>query len=138
MVQAEKPQRRDANENPWYCLATLYGEQPEGGWDRELADKNRTAWNRWVTRHFSAGQYDELRNKGVAEDDLQPFQDMEKLHFIKDFAARMGHPNAMPPDPVERIDFSTTDFPCPVDFKGFIFLSNANFRSSTGLFNALH
>ena len=39
----EKSQLKWAGENPWYCLATLYGELFFV--DREVADKNRTAWN---------------------------------------------------------------------------------------------
>jgi hypothetical protein len=37
-AESEKPEVRRANDNPWYCLATLYGEQA-------AAARNRMAWN---------------------------------------------------------------------------------------------
>jgi hypothetical protein len=66
MSDTDKPALRPANDNPWYCLATLHGELPEEGeWRRkeslgkwpedwilkdldiqEIVNKNRTAWNR--------------------------------------------------------------------------------------------
>jgi hypothetical protein len=47
MTDTENGRRRLANDNPWYCLATLHGEQPFGQWDKELAEKNCLTWNRW-------------------------------------------------------------------------------------------
>ena len=41
---AERPKRPD--DNPWYRLATLYGQPSNPGDDR--ADKNRMAWNRYM------------------------------------------------------------------------------------------
>ncbi|MGR3759957.1 hypothetical protein ACUXV3_07450 [Roseobacteraceae bacterium NS-SX3] len=44
------PQRKltPANENPWYVLMTLYGEQEGDEIDVELHENNRRAWNSWV------------------------------------------------------------------------------------------
>jgi len=71
MSDAQKSELRRANDNPWYCLATLNGEQQEWAhidlpnvWDEDLAGKNRVSWNRWMaggtkrqdfraTRYFS-------------------------------------------------------------------------------------
>jgi len=39
---------RPANENPWYILMTLYGEQEGEEIDWELHEKNRRAWNAWA------------------------------------------------------------------------------------------
>ena len=42
-----------ANENPWYVLMTLYGEQT-GEWiDWKLHEKNRAAWNAWACQTMS-------------------------------------------------------------------------------------
>ena len=41
MSDADKPELRPANKNPWYCLATLHGEQPVDGWHSEPA---KIAW----------------------------------------------------------------------------------------------
>ena len=46
---------RPANENPWYCLATLHGEQPINRVDRDLADKNVIAWDRWTSGSVTEG-----------------------------------------------------------------------------------
>ena len=42
-----------ANQNPWYVLMTLYGEQTGKEIDRELHKKNRTAWNAWSCQMMS-------------------------------------------------------------------------------------
>ncbi|MDQ7070403.1 MAG: hypothetical protein Q9M48_06655 [Rhodobacterales bacterium] len=43
---------KDRNSNPWYVLATIYGEQAEDAtifeFNRELAVENRRAWNGWM------------------------------------------------------------------------------------------
>jgi hypothetical protein len=39
---------KPANENPWYVLMTLYGEQDGEEIDGELHEKNRAAWNAWA------------------------------------------------------------------------------------------
>ena len=36
-----------ANENPWYVLMTLYGEQDGDEVEDPLHEKNRAAWNAW-------------------------------------------------------------------------------------------
>jgi len=42
-----KPDLTPANQNPWYVLMTLYGEQEGKYVDQELAEKNRKVWNAW-------------------------------------------------------------------------------------------
>ncbi|MCC5976538.1 MAG: hypothetical protein JJU21_00610 [Salinarimonas sp.] len=37
-----------ANQNPWYILMTLYGEQEGDEIDWDLHEKNRQAWNAWA------------------------------------------------------------------------------------------
>lgn len=43
-----KQERTPANQNPWYVLMTLYGEQTGEEIDNALHDKNREAWNSWA------------------------------------------------------------------------------------------
>lgn len=38
------------NQNPWYVMMTLCGEQQEAGGDWELARENRRLWNAWFCR----------------------------------------------------------------------------------------
>ena len=56
MNDSEQPELTPANDNPWYWLATLYGEQTRDGIDQELAKKNRIAWNCWVADTLSEAQ----------------------------------------------------------------------------------
>jgi hypothetical protein len=43
----DKSKLTPANENPWYVLMTLHGEQ-DGKWvDDDLHDQNRAVWNAW-------------------------------------------------------------------------------------------
>lgn len=37
-----------ANQNPWYVLMTLYGEQEGEGGDVEIFKENRHAWNTFI------------------------------------------------------------------------------------------
>ncbi len=68
MSDAEKPKLRQANDNPWYCLATLHGEQAKGArvWE-DLAAKNRLAWNRWIAGALTDKQRADLVGKGIPE-----------------------------------------------------------------------
>lgn len=51
---------RPANENPWYVLMTLYGEQTAEQIDTELHKKNRAAWNAWSCQNFDGKRKIEL------------------------------------------------------------------------------
>ncbi|MEP5376638.1 MAG: hypothetical protein ABJQ14_12755, partial [Hyphomicrobiales bacterium] len=68
------PDLKPANENPWYVLATLYGEQDGEEIDWELHEKNRRAWNAWAG---SALNMEILRTfaetSGVRESELRLF-----------------------------------------------------------------
>jgi len=54
---------KPANENPWYILMTLYGEQEGDEIDRELHKKNRAVWNAWSCQNLT----DEERAKLEAD-----------------------------------------------------------------------
>jgi uncharacterized protein YjbI with pentapeptide repeats len=115
MNDAEKPALRAANDNPWYCLATIHGEQPRQGSDLALARKNCTEWNRWL----SAGLNDEQREA-----------------FKATFARRTS---LEIPSPDDIVDFSHTQFDrtvlliggfqfrTPADFSAAKFSGEANF-----------
>jgi Pentapeptide repeats (9 copies) len=45
-----------ANENPWYVLMTLYGEQDGEDVDSRLHQKNRAAWNAWACQNLSPAE----------------------------------------------------------------------------------
>jgi uncharacterized protein YjbI with pentapeptide repeats len=96
---------KPANGNPWYCLATLHGEQPPDRLDQHLAQNNQQAWQRWIGGQISEN---ELRN----------------LFFAR---TKKSEP---PPQPSEKIDFTFTLFDRPVSFQNFAFQSEADFSSS--------
>jgi Pentapeptide repeats (9 copies) len=109
MSETEKPAPRLANDNVWYCLATLHGEQPIDGLDEELAGKNQRAWQRW--------------NDGV-------LNSTERTEFLKAFAARTRRPE-LPPEPTKKFDFSHVHFVRPVIFEDFRFPLPTDFSSAT-------
>jgi uncharacterized protein YjbI with pentapeptide repeats len=107
MSDAEKPELRQANDNPWYCLATIYGEQPAGDEDREVSLKNYAAWNRWIGGGLS---------------------DEERAKFAKDFAERTS---LRLPELTKDPDFSRTQFDRRVIFDHFQFSRTTDFSSAT-------
>jgi hypothetical protein len=150
MSDAEKPALRPANNNPWYCLATLHGELPEESeWRRkerfeewpedhvlrdldleEIVDKNRTAWNRWVASSMSDEDRASLVKNGFWESELAPLSTEEESAFRQAFAVRAGE-SARLPSPTENYDFSFTHFDRPVAFAGFLFSEQiAKFESA--------
>ena len=60
----EKRVLKPANENPWYVLMTLYGEQDGEEIDWELHEKNRAAWNAWAGFRLPANARQELATLG--------------------------------------------------------------------------
>ena len=126
MSVEEKPKSRPANENPWYCLATIYGEQEEGVespfgflFDRKLADKNRLGWNRWMATGLSEAQRNELIKRGYNSSELVPLANEERDEFVEAFAKRK---QSTPPEASATvIDFIDVHFERAVSFGGFVF-----------------
>jgi Pentapeptide repeats (9 copies) len=131
MSDADKPSLRPANDNRWYCLATLYGEQPVDTFDDELASKNCLAWNRWIATALSDEERASLVRNGFPESELAPFSSQEKSAFYRAFAARTGRDNELPPEPTGTHDFNATHFDRYANFTGFLFWRDAAFRSAT-------
>src|SRR5258708_3873601 len=131
MSDAEKPTLRRASDNPWYCLATLYGEQAtQGDWDQELAAKNRMAWNRWIAGAWSDEQRADIMRNRFSKLELVPLTTAEESAFCSAFASRTGREKELPPDPAGVVDFSHTHFDGAVDFGGFLFAGDADFSSA--------
>ena len=132
MNAAEKPALKPANDNPWYWLATLYGEASDD-WrpDQDINQKNRIAWNRWFAKALSAEQRDELLKKGISPEDLVPWTPEEEAELAIAFTTRSGRTDQSLPDPTREIDFSHTIFDRGVILNGFNFPNEANFESAT-------
>jgi hypothetical protein len=130
---ADEPELRRANGNPWYCLATIHGEKPTDPeeWGAKLAAKNRLGWNRWIATALSDEKRAELVKNGFPELELAPFSPEEKSAFCSAFAARRGNENESPPEPAECPDFTSTLFDRPIRFGGFLFARGADFSFAT-------
>lgn len=136
MSDAVKPGLRLANDNPWYCLATLYGEQPARGanewkWDEDLAAKKRMAWNRWIAGALSNEQRADLVGEGFPEPELVPLTPTEKSAFCSAFASRTGREKEALPDAAGIVDFAHIHFDVALVFNGFLCAGDADFRSAT-------
>jgi uncharacterized protein YjbI with pentapeptide repeats len=129
-----KPPKIKAEVNPWYLLATLYGEAGEG--DHELRDRNRVAWN----RYYAASLGEKIRTKLIEEKrhpakELRLFSPLELLEAATAFAARCkasGNHFALPASSAD-IDFFNVEFERDVFFGGYLFSTRATF-SGTAFF----
>jgi len=65
-MSEEKSVLRPAEENPYYCLATLYGE------DRANSGLNRFAWNRWMADGLNEERRAELLKQGSRNTTSRP------------------------------------------------------------------
>ncbi|MEQ8710552.1 MAG: hypothetical protein RIC36_16325 [Rhodospirillales bacterium] len=118
---------RPANENPWYVLATYYGEQTGDRIDEDLHAKNREIWNRWMAAALS----DEVRQKLIDEKratvaEMKPFSAEERWKVW----AYCRSPDLFAPDPATDINFNDTVFASPVSFDNFFFPKTTNFSQS--------
>ncbi|MGA2056620.1 MAG: pentapeptide repeat-containing protein [Bradyrhizobium sp.] len=109
MSDSENPVLKPSNENPWYCLATIHGEQTSDEIDSNLARKNRDFWNRWI--------------------DAAPHDHQLRAEIEASFAKRTKSFSL--PDKAETADFSRTKFDRAVDFGGFLFRRPVDFHHST-------
>ena len=99
-----------ANKNPWYVLATIYGEQDEGGGQSEgIRQQNVNLWNLW-----SGG--------GLLGDQL--------VNATERYRRRIGDETAEVPSWIQQINFSNTYFPNGLVFDGYKFCNTAIFDSS--------
>ena len=136
MDDSEKTELTPANDNPWYWLATLYGEQTGEDIDEELVKKNRIAWNRWVAEAFSAGNRIALLENGFNEIELTLFSDIEKKEHYVAVLKRSGRESIALPKPSETVDFSSNRFDHSCSFVGYLFPTEVGFHSAIFCGNA--
>ncbi len=91
MNEAKTPELKPANDNPWYWLATLYGEMGnDGEINAAIARKNRMAWNRWFAKALSVEQRDKLLKKEFSPEELTPLTPKEEAELVVAFTTRSG------------------------------------------------
>lgn len=126
---------KPANENPWYVLATLYGEQ-EGGFDPVLHEKNRTAWNAWAGQALSAEDIVAVAEKaGIAEEELNAWSTMRKEiedRYLAEMSKRNGSAFVCPtmPSPEKTMKFRETRFVKTINLGRFVMTATADFSQS--------
>ena len=142
---AEKPETEltPANKNPWHCLMTLHGEQPEGAhwweFDRELREKNRRDWNKWAARALSEEQRAELLAAKDSDgkprftaDELTPHTEAEWAALAAAFQKRMKRRGAQDlPEPSDKVVCRVTLFERPLSLAGYLFPGYADLRDAT-------
>jgi len=125
-----------ANKNPWYVLATIYGEQEEGAtpweFDEVLAEKNRWAWNGWYCGGLSGPERKDRADKiELKQGDFAPLTDAEVAALTKKLRARLNDQTAELPAVTESIDFSEVYFSRFVSFEKYVCEKYSDFRSAT-------
>jgi uncharacterized protein YjbI with pentapeptide repeats len=117
-----KPPKKEAEDNPWYLLATLYGVPEQE--NQALQDRNRIAWN----RYFAANLDEETRarlvhERGPPAEELTPFSQEELLEVATAFAERCKAPAkelALQASDA-KIDFSNVKFEQDAFFGRYLF-----------------
>ena len=119
-----------AEQNPWYVLATIAGEQRSKGFDEDLAEKNRAYWNAWAGQHLSAEDKAEIKIplSGPLFKDTPEWSEVE-AEVTEAFTKRL--PGLDLPNPAKRVGFRNVVFSAPVSFEWFYFPSLANFARAT-------
>ena len=131
MNDSEKTELTAANDNPWYWLATLFGEQTGDLIDDVLAKKNRIAWNRWVSEALNEKERTAIIDKGFDAAELTPFSDAEKKEHYAAVLKRSGRESITLPEPSEPADFDSNRFDNFCYFVAYLFPSPISFESST-------
>ena len=151
----EQPKLTPANQNPWYILMTLHGEQPEGAgalrMDEALHAKNRREWNKFVanllTPEWRATLLAMKETGGASrysEDELTPLDVAEQARFSRIFHERCQSLEITPTIPTFEygiLDLSRTLFNKPFSVDGFIFpfpisFSHSHFTFDIHFFNS--
>ena len=119
-----------AEENPWYVLATIAGEQRSKGFDEDLALKNRAYWNAWVGQHLSAEDKAEIKDRFGRSlfEDTPEWSEVEPK-VTEAFTKRLTGLDL--PDPAKRVNFRNVAFSAPIFFNRFYFPALAYFYNAT-------
>lgn len=136
MVDADR-MLKPANENPWYVLMTLYGEQVGEELDEELHEKNRAAWNAWSCQAMSEEEREKAAKSSqvtVAElsDWLTQQHTVTRRHKAE-MLRRNGKGFAYPglPDAAACVDLTAVVLVHNLVMKSTVFSGEARFDQTT-------
>ncbi|WP_417816508.1 pentapeptide repeat-containing protein [Tritonibacter scottomollicae] len=113
---------RAANENPWYILMTLYGEQEnEQKFDSELHQRNRWAWNSWAGKNLSLSEH---KSAPDISKELMTWSDRgsDIIEKFQQECGLRGFRGALP-DPQRSISLRNLHFVNYLCLQGFVFPS---------------
>lgn len=136
MTEDTEKKLTPANENPWYVMMTLAGEQTGAAPDAELHQRNRRLWNGWVVRELGYDAKAKMIELGWAR--KNEFDLGERLgiwtsheHSLaeKNFEPRLRYKHEFPALD-ELIDLRYTMFECSLNCSGFIFAQPVFFQKS--------
>jgi uncharacterized protein YjbI with pentapeptide repeats len=130
----ESPEERKLKPdgNPWYLLATLYGQQT-ADYNEQLHATNRVAWNRYMAPTLGDDRRALLIKEGrhLAEE-LTPFSPEELEAVEKTFVERSAQreSTAIPDLKSSKIDFSNIQFDGGFSAEGFLFPDQCDFSDA--------
>jgi hypothetical protein len=133
----DKPKLTPANENPWYVLMTLYGEQDGEEVGDDLHDQNRAVWNAWSCQQLDDDaaaelakqtQVDLAETRGWAQIATE-VKGKHRAEMKKRNDDDFTYPGF--PDFESAIQCSEIQFCNILVLKGCIFTKTANFDSAT-------
>lgn len=120
---------KPAAQNPWYVLATVYGEQEGYFSDEKLHAMNRRIWNGWMCGRLPEEERAALAEKaGLEAADLRELNGEEKAALEEAFARRL--PGVELPERGGDVALSEMHFSNAVVFDKCIFRGIADFQSS--------
>lgn len=118
-----------ANQNPWYVLMTLYGEQDGEEVDEALHEKNMEAWNAWACQGMSTVERQKAAELiGVTDGHIRFWSQNHSrvIHALQEIMSERNrnspefiYPGT--PDFNHRIDLSSTRFSKILNMGRFIF-----------------
>lgn len=123
---------RDANENPWYVLMTLYGEQDEDWVNPFLLRRNVTAWNAWSCQNLTEEERAALRARGAEAPDAGAWARMEAE--VRDALERRNNTDLAYEDLPEvgrKVFLRGKVFPSKLLMEKAIFLQACHFEAAT-------
>jgi hypothetical protein len=134
--EAAPPRLTPANQNPWYVLATLYGEQEGEEIDPDLHERNRRAWNAWSCQTLGEDARKLVANSSsVAMEELAAWisikTEVAQLHE-SEWRRRNGDTVPYPglPDVTDIVDFKRVAFSNWLLLRGCIFTVEVQFNDA--------
>ena len=126
-------EKKPASENPWYVLATLFGEYVTKDVHhievKETSDINRKYWNAWASQGMTDGAKSAIKDaKGKSILDDAPEWDSVRLEVEEKFKARL--PKSELPKPSLGVNFYDIIFNNDIYFSDFFFPGDVNFKDT--------